>query len=62
VPFCPNETQLVVKAEPSTILAQASLILTKLTYLSEYYMLLAIVLYMNNYPHATAHNSPIIFL
>ena len=62
MPFCPIETQPVGNAELSTTLAQASLILPKLIYLSEYYILLAIVIFMNNYPPATAHSSPKIFL
>jgi len=61
-PCYPIEIQSVGKAEPSTILARASLILPELMYVSEYYILQAVVLFMNNYPHATVHYSPIIFV
>ena len=56
------ENQHFGRAEPSNILAWASLILTKLIYPHEYYILPAIVLFINNYPYTTAHKSPIIFL
>jgi hypothetical protein len=36
MPFWPIETQLVGIAEPSSILAQAALILPKLIFLSQY--------------------------
>jgi len=61
LPFGPIETQQVGKAEPSNILARAFLILPKLIYPTEFYISPAKLLFMNNYPHATAHNSPIIF-
>jgi len=62
LPFCAIDTQLVGNAVPSNILAQAPLVLPELIYLTEHYISPAILWFMNNYPHATAHYSAIIFV
>lgn len=42
--------------------ARTFFILPKLIYVTEYYILPAIPLFMNTYPHATTHHSPMMFL
>ena len=55
-------TKPIAKAMSGNIIAQTSLILQKLIYLTEYYISLAILLFMNNYPYMTAYFSPILYL
>jgi len=45
LPFCPIETQPIEKAKPSNIFPWASLVLPRLRYLTEYYILPAILVY-----------------
>jgi len=56
------ETHSFGKAKPGNILAQVGFIPLKVIYLSEWFIWPAILLCMNQYSHATAHYSPIMFL
>ena len=62
LPFCQTENQSVGKAKPSNILVWTSLILPKLIYPSEYNLSAVIVLFINNYPLATAYYAHVIYL
>jgi len=59
LPSCLIETVPFGKAEPSTLLEQVTLILLQCIYLGKWYILPAILLFINQYPHATAHSCPI---
>ena len=60
--FWLNETWPFGKAKPSNILALVALILLKCKYLAKWFILSAVLLYINQYSHATAYYCPIIFL
>jgi len=58
--FSPIETQPFCQARPSNLLALVNHILLKLIYLVKWFILPAILLFINQYLHGIAHNSPII--
>ena len=62
LPFRLVGTRPFGKAEPSNIVAQVALILLKVIYLAKWFILPIIHLFINQYPHAIAHNRPIIVL
>ena len=62
IPFWLIETRPFGNADPSNIVALVTLILLQFIQLPKWLIPHTILLFINQYPHATAHSTPIIFL